>query len=224
MHLRGDLARVNRRQQPWACERLSPWRIYKITNLSRSVQLAEMQTLRSSFLGSGRFTTSLVAAPRPAGAMPARTVTSMAKKKGVRLIVTLECTEARAAGGTPSRYTSQKVRDAIAPGCWGRCGEGAASYCTQGWHAIPIAERIAVQLSYSALHAAWWCVFGPSRLALSPAERRVFAEQEEHPRAAGADEVQQVPAAANSAPRDQVSGKFLCRRSTRPLAHAAPQL
>jgi large subunit ribosomal protein L33 len=31
----------------------------------------------------------------------------MAKKKG-RLIVTLECTEARAAGATPSRYTTTK--------------------------------------------------------------------------------------------------------------------
>merc|ERR1712039_191356 len=31
-----------------------------------------------------------------------------AKKKGVRMIVTLECTEARAEGLTPSRYTTQK--------------------------------------------------------------------------------------------------------------------
>ena len=29
---------------------------------------------------------------------------------GVRQIVTLECTEARAEGATPSRYTTQKVR------------------------------------------------------------------------------------------------------------------
>ena len=28
---------------------------------------------------------------------------------GVRCIVTLECTEARGEGGTPSRYTTQKV-------------------------------------------------------------------------------------------------------------------
>jgi large subunit ribosomal protein L33 len=34
----------------------------------------------------------------------------MAKKKGVRMIVTLECTEARAEGGTPSRYTTQKSK------------------------------------------------------------------------------------------------------------------
>merc|ERR1712066_816388 len=31
-----------------------------------------------------------------------------AKKKGVRLIVTLECTEARKEGGTPTRYITQK--------------------------------------------------------------------------------------------------------------------
>lgn len=34
----------------------------------------------------------------------------MAKKKGTRIIVTLECTEARGEGKTPSRYTTQKVR------------------------------------------------------------------------------------------------------------------
>jgi large subunit ribosomal protein L33 len=39
----------------------------------------------------------------------------MAKKKGVRIIVTLECTEARAAGETPSRYCTQKV--SRRPGC-----------------------------------------------------------------------------------------------------------
>merc|ERR1712118_604145 len=38
----------------------------------------------------------------------ARTTSCMAKKKGVRLIITLECVEAKVAGGTPSRYTSQK--------------------------------------------------------------------------------------------------------------------
>jgi len=31
-----------------------------------------------------------------------------ARKKGIRLIVTLECTEARAQGETPSRYTTEK--------------------------------------------------------------------------------------------------------------------
>jgi len=32
----------------------------------------------------------------------------MAKKKGIRRIVTLECTESRGEGMTPSRYTTQK--------------------------------------------------------------------------------------------------------------------
>lgn len=41
---------------------------------------------------------------------PARAVVTMAKKKGVRIIVTMECTESRAEGATPSRYTTQKVR------------------------------------------------------------------------------------------------------------------
>eukprot|EP00195_Chlamydomonas_chlamydogama_P015192 CAMPEP_0202889972 /NCGR_PEP_ID=MMETSP1392-20130828/503_1 /ASSEMBLY_ACC=CAM_ASM_000868 /TAXON_ID=225041 /ORGANISM="Chlamydomonas chlamydogama, Strain SAG 11-48b" /LENGTH=60 /DNA_ID=CAMNT_0049573433 /DNA_START=183 /DNA_END=365 /DNA_ORIENTATION=- len=34
----------------------------------------------------------------------------MAKKKGVRIIVTLECTEAKLENGTPSRYCTQKNR------------------------------------------------------------------------------------------------------------------
>jgi large subunit ribosomal protein L33 len=34
----------------------------------------------------------------------------MARKKGVRIIVTLECTEARGEGATPSRYCTQKNR------------------------------------------------------------------------------------------------------------------
>jgi hypothetical protein len=41
-----------------------------------------------------------------------RSVVTMAKKKGIRIIVTLECTEARGEGATPSRYCTQKVRHA----------------------------------------------------------------------------------------------------------------
>ena len=49
------------------------------------------------------------AAPKPSAASPAsRSVACDAKKKGVRIIVTLECTEARKEGATPSRYTTQK--------------------------------------------------------------------------------------------------------------------
>jgi hypothetical protein len=46
----------------------------------------------------------------------------MAKKKGVRIIVTLECTEARGLGETPSRYCTQKV-----------IGLGWAELAERGW-------------------------------------------------------------------------------------------
>lgn len=62
--------------------------------------------LRTAFTGQGFITSRVSAAP---SATAPRQVTCMAKKKGVRMIVTLECTEARAAGATPSRYTTQKV-------------------------------------------------------------------------------------------------------------------
>ena len=74
--------------------------------------------LTSSFLGARPVAPMMAAAARPsiAGAGNAsRQVTCMAKKKASskgRLIVTLECTEARGEGATPTRYTSQKVRDA----------------------------------------------------------------------------------------------------------------
>ena len=42
-----------------------------------------------------------------------RSVTCMAKKKGIRRIITLECTEARETGASPSRYTTQVRRSAI---------------------------------------------------------------------------------------------------------------
>jgi large subunit ribosomal protein L33 len=50
----------------------------------------------------------VAAAPMPSQTA-VRQVATMAKKKGVRIIVTLECTEAKAAGATPSRYCTQKV-------------------------------------------------------------------------------------------------------------------
>jgi hypothetical protein len=55
-----------------------------------------------------RLKLAFAAPTKPAVSAP-RQVTSMAKKKGVRCIVTLECTEARQEGGTPSRYVTQKV-------------------------------------------------------------------------------------------------------------------
>lgn len=65
--------------------------------------------LNTTFLGGQRFAAARVATatmPNSAANGASRSVTCMAKKKGVRLIVTLECTEARAEGGTPTRYAS----------------------------------------------------------------------------------------------------------------------
>jgi len=59
--------------------------------------------LRSSFFAQRFVTSAPVARPQVVGA---RSVTCMAKKKGVRLIVTLECTEARPEGATPTRVSS----------------------------------------------------------------------------------------------------------------------
>ncbi len=67
-----------------------------------------MQALTSAFLGC-RLNLRLAPAPKPNPEAP-RQVTVCAKKKGVRCIVTLECTEARGLGATPSRYTTQKAR------------------------------------------------------------------------------------------------------------------
>jgi ribosomal protein L33 len=63
--------------------------------------------LTSAFLGS-RLSLKVAPAPKVNTEAP-RQVTTMAKKKGVRCIITLECTEARAEGATPSRYVTQKV-------------------------------------------------------------------------------------------------------------------
>lgn len=75
-------------------------------------------TLSNPMLGQRM---SLRVAPTPAPAQTAfRQVTAMAKKKGVRIIVTVECTEAEKEGGTPSRYCTQKVRHrgAVNSECW----------------------------------------------------------------------------------------------------------
>ena len=63
-----------------------------------------MVQLRSSFVAPARFSVS-VTPPRAVGP---RQVTCMARKKGIRCIITIECTEARGLGMTPSRYTTQK--------------------------------------------------------------------------------------------------------------------
>ncbi len=60
------------------------------------------------FMGN-KMSYRVAAAPAPS-TTAFRQVTTMAKKKGVRLIVTVECTEAKGEGATPSRYVTQKVR------------------------------------------------------------------------------------------------------------------
>lgn len=44
-----------------------------------------------------------------AGGRAFSTVAMAKKKKDVRMVITLECTESRALGVTPSRYTTEKV-------------------------------------------------------------------------------------------------------------------
>ena len=68
-----------------------------------------MQALRSSFLGTRPSVNFVAARPQVSTGARQPLTTCMAKKKGVRCIITLECTEARGLGATPSRYTTQKV-------------------------------------------------------------------------------------------------------------------
>lgn len=60
--------------------------------------------LASTCIGASGLRASPISV-RPAAT---RDVACGAKKKGVRCVITLECTEARALGKTPSRYTTQK--------------------------------------------------------------------------------------------------------------------
>lgn len=62
--------------------------------------------LESPFLGKSSVK---ILSPVVPNTLAPRQVTCMAKKKGIRVVVTLECTEARALGKPPSRYTTQKV-------------------------------------------------------------------------------------------------------------------
>eukprot|EP00238_Polyblepharides_amylifera_P015644 CAMPEP_0196575092 /NCGR_PEP_ID=MMETSP1081-20130531/4659_1 /TAXON_ID=36882 /ORGANISM="Pyramimonas amylifera, Strain CCMP720" /LENGTH=94 /DNA_ID=CAMNT_0041893293 /DNA_START=50 /DNA_END=334 /DNA_ORIENTATION=- len=62
-----------------------------------------------TFFGS-RLSQSLVAPAKSCASGPKQVTTCMAKKKGIRVVITIECTEARKEGLTPSRYTTQKNR------------------------------------------------------------------------------------------------------------------
>lgn len=64
--------------------------------------------LSNPFLGA-RMTYKTAVAPTPSQTAN-RQVATMARKKGIRLIVTIECTESRGEGLTPSRYVTQKNR------------------------------------------------------------------------------------------------------------------
>lgn len=70
---------------------------------------AGVSSLRNPLIGA-RISLTVAAPTSVQSALPSRSVVTMAKKKGVRLIVTVECTEARGLGETPSRYVTQKNR------------------------------------------------------------------------------------------------------------------
>ncbi|KAG2433371.1 hypothetical protein HXX76_008432 [Chlamydomonas incerta] len=74
----------------------------------QSVLRSSASALSNPMMGN-KMSYRVSAAPVPA-TTAVREVTTMAKKKGVRLIVTIECTESKAAGATPSRYCTQKNR------------------------------------------------------------------------------------------------------------------
>jgi hypothetical protein len=79
-------------------------------------------SVSNPFLGN-RMTYRVAPAPAPSSTA-FRQVTTMAKKKGVRIIVTLECTEARGLGETPSRYCTQKVIELCSEPGQGPAGPG----------------------------------------------------------------------------------------------------
>jgi hypothetical protein len=73
----------------------------------QSAMLRSSSVMANPLLGN-RMSLRVAPAAAPSGTAT-RCVTTMARKKGVRIIVTLECTEARGEGQTPSRYVTQKV-------------------------------------------------------------------------------------------------------------------
>ena len=87
----------------------------------QSTMLRSSSVMANPLLGN-RMSLRVAPAAAPSGTAT-RCVTTMARKKGVRIIVTLECTEARGEGQTPSRYVTQKV--CVLSSCGG-CKEGGA--------------------------------------------------------------------------------------------------
>ena len=76
--------------------------------MQSSVRVGPSGPLSNPMLGARM--TYRVAQAAPSSSTAYRQVATMAKKKGVRIIVTIECTEAKAESGTPSRYVTQKNR------------------------------------------------------------------------------------------------------------------
>ena len=135
-------------------------------------------TAVSNPLFGNRLSYRVVAAPaQPCTAT--RQVVTMAKKKGVRIIVTMECTEARTEGATPSRYTTQKVcsgaarvrRSARASlgwpiraiGCWDWQCMGICMYIWRGCRCSG-ASCVAEQAGEAAA-ASWHSAHAVARLA-----------------------------------------------------------
>lgn len=125
-----------------------------------------------------------------------RMVTCMAKKKGVRIIVTLECTEAKGEGATPSRYTTQKVRD----GARGRFSVCVDLCCSDSSGDSVQRGRVNFFYLFQMFSSLTLLSSLYSLQTLPPSP----TEQEEHPRACGAHEVQREPAPLHPPPRDQV--------------------
>lgn len=187
--------------------------------------------LTSSFVGRA-FTQTAVAAPsRPSNA--SRQVTCMAKKKGVRIIVTLECTEARGEGGTPSRYTTQKVRTwlDVKP-----MSNIEAPWCSFT-HDVPCKVTmtrnapVSADLTYIIVTTAFPYRHRHRRLsplAFLPCYLRHYShpipfliisttEQEKHTRKTRITQIQQVPSPQDVAQRDQVDAFLLSKILPPPL-------
>lgn len=90
------------------------------TTMQSVLRVAPSGVLSNPLLGNRM--TCRTAAPMVTSTTAFRQVATMAKKKGVRLIVTVECTESKNEGATPSRYCTQKVR-------WGRGGSRGGGAC-----------------------------------------------------------------------------------------------
>ena len=86
-----------RTSQKWQC--IVPCSAFATLSQASSMQARGATCSGRAALGGS--------APR-VSVTPARNVACDAKKKGVRVIITVECTEARKLGLTPSRYTTQK--------------------------------------------------------------------------------------------------------------------